>query len=63
MRKLHKDCATQDLTIMEAALRWVFHHSALENGDGVVIGASREQQVMESIAMLRVDLYPLRYHA
>ena len=31
---------------MEAvALRWVLHHSALKDGDGVIVGAGRIEQV------------------
>jgi aflatoxin B1 aldehyde reductase len=39
--------ATEELGItpIEAALRWVVYHSALGDGDGVILGASKEVQI------------------
>jgi aflatoxin B1 aldehyde reductase len=39
--------ATEELGItpIEAALRWVVYHSALRDGDGVILGASKEVQI------------------
>jgi aflatoxin B1 aldehyde reductase len=40
-------------TTMEAlALRWLLHHSALEQGDGIIIGASKLQQVQATVDIL-----------
>ena len=37
----------------EAALRWVVFHSALRDGDAVIIGASKEEQVVSSMENVR----------
>lgn len=37
---------------MELALRWVVHDSPLKEGDGVLFGASREEQVRENIGWI-----------
>jgi aflatoxin B1 aldehyde reductase len=37
----------------EAALRWVVFHSALGEGDAVIIGASREEQVVSSMEIVK----------
>lgn len=37
----------------EAALRWVVFHSALREGDAVIIGASQEGQVVSSMEFVR----------
>ncbi|TGO29137.1 hypothetical protein BPAE_0018g00230 [Botrytis paeoniae] len=34
-----------DITPLEAALRWVYYHSALQEGDGVILGASKPAQI------------------
>ena len=40
----HKE---EDVSIPEAAFRWIYHHSKLEGekGDSVVLGASRMEQL------------------
>lgn len=37
----------------EAALRWVVFHSALRDGDAVIIGASKVEQVVSSMKIVR----------
>lgn len=38
---------------LEVAIRWIVHHSALGEEDGVILGASRTAQVVESVEMAR----------
>lgn len=38
---------------LEVAMRWIVHHSALGDGDGVIIGASRTSQVVETVGLAR----------
>lgn len=40
------------LTSIEVAVRWIAHHSALGDGDGIIIGASKTAQVEETAAMI-----------
>lgn len=43
---------------VEVAIRWIMHHSALRDGDGVILGASRTEQVQETVAMIRKGPLP-----
>ena len=36
----------------ELALRWLFYHSALQEGDGVIIGASKPTQAERTMQMI-----------
>ena len=44
------------LELKDAALRWFFHHSQLCQGDAVVIGSSRLEQVEEILSSLSESL-------
>lgn len=39
------------LKIAEATFRWMFNHSQLEKGDGLIIGASSVKQLNQNITM------------
>ena len=41
------------MSLAEASLRWLVYHSALGNEDGVILGASRAEQVAESVRCCR----------
>ncbi|KAI9716595.1 MAG: hypothetical protein M1828_007628 [Chrysothrix sp. TS-e1954] len=43
--KLRDVCGRFGVGTLEAGLRWIFWHSALGEGDGVILGASRDEQV------------------
>jgi aflatoxin B1 aldehyde reductase len=45
-RKLAKSTDELGITPIEAALRWSMYHSALREGDGIILGASRESQIV-----------------
>ncbi|KAK5109099.1 hypothetical protein LTR62_007556 [Meristemomyces frigidus] len=51
--KLHDDldriCREEDLTVKEATLRWLTHHSILGDEDGVIVGASSKEQMQENL--------------
>nr|OQO28283.1 hypothetical protein B0A51_03902 [Rachicladosporium sp. CCFEE 5018] len=42
-------CAKDGLTLKEATLRWLMHHSALGKDDGVILGASSLEQMEENL--------------
>jgi aflatoxin B1 aldehyde reductase len=44
------DEASPPLSVQEAALRWLMHHSALQAGDAVVIGAKWIEQLQGNVA-------------
>lgn len=43
---------------IEAALRWLYYHSLLGEGDGIILGASRTEQVVENVAAIRKGPLP-----
>ena len=43
--KLRALASANNISMEGAALRWLRYHSALEEGDGIIFGASRTQQV------------------
>lgn len=51
--KLHKS------TPLEVAIRWIAHHSALRDEDGIIVGASKAEQIQETVNMLRKGSLPV----
>lgn len=47
--KLEDVCAKESVSMKEAALRWLMHHSVLGDQDGVIIGASSKEQMEENL--------------
>jgi len=47
--KLSGVCKEVSLSLKEATLRWLMHHSILGKDDGVVLGASSTEQMEENI--------------
>jgi aflatoxin B1 aldehyde reductase len=41
------------LSPLEVALRWIFHHSQLTDDDFILLGASSESQIVESVGLIR----------
>ena len=41
------------LTPLEVALRWIYCHSVLGEGDGVILGASKVSQIEQNVATLQ----------
>lgn len=37
---------------MEVALRWIAHHSALGPQDGIILGASKVEQIQETVTTI-----------
>jgi aflatoxin B1 aldehyde reductase len=46
---LTKACKNEGVTLKEAALRWLMHHSILGKDDGVILGASSVEQMEENL--------------
>jgi aflatoxin B1 aldehyde reductase len=51
MRKFCNVCEEKGLTSTEASLRWIMHHSVLGEGDGIILGASRVDQLKGNVEM------------
>ena len=46
---IQRACETDGLTMVEAVYRWLTNHSALSEGDGILIGASSLAQLEENL--------------
>jgi aflatoxin B1 aldehyde reductase len=47
--KLSESCKEVGLSLKEATLRWIMHHSILGKDDGVILGASSTEQMEQNI--------------
>lgn len=47
--KLTEACAREGVSLKKATLRWLTNHSALGEGDGVILGASSAEQMEENV--------------
>jgi len=47
--ELSEVCEAEGVTLKEAALRWLMHHSVLSEEDGVILGASSLDQMGENL--------------
>ncbi|KAG8156726.1 hypothetical protein KVR01_013331 [Diaporthe batatas] len=50
MKEFVDGCSAHDLQPVEVASRWTSHHSALGDGDAIVLGASKLEQVGDTVA-------------
>ncbi|ROV88403.1 hypothetical protein VPNG_10297 [Cytospora leucostoma] len=46
------------LSSLEVAIRWAAHHSALGSEDAIILGASKESQLIESVSLIRKGPLP-----
>ena len=52
MRKFIEATKLYNLTPIEVAIRWITYHSALGDEVGVIIGASKAEQVGETVDII-----------
>lgn len=52
IEKLQHACKQHGVSLIEAALRWMLYHSALQANDGFILGASRIEQFQENMESL-----------
>lgn len=55
MTSVQAAAAAAGLELKDVALRWLFHHSQMIEGDAVVIGSSRLEQLEEVLGSLAAD--------
>ncbi|OKL55509.1 hypothetical protein UA08_09256 [Talaromyces atroroseus] len=48
------------LSSLDVAIRWIAHHSALSNDDGIILGASKTPQISEMVEMARKGSLPAK---
>ena len=58
MTKFDQGVRARGLTPVEVAIRWLGHHSALGRDDGIILGASKQRQVTETVGMIRKGPLP-----
>ncbi len=58
MRKLDREVRAHGVSPIEVAARWLSHHSALNDEDGVVIGASKKAQIVEVVSFIQKGPLP-----
>jgi len=58
LKTLKKISAKHSLTLIEVALRWIVHHSALQANDGVILGATALDHITENISALEKGPLP-----
>ncbi len=51
--KVACDAASPPITLQEASLRWILNHSALQDGDAIIIGAKRLDQLESNVVEAR----------
>jgi aflatoxin B1 aldehyde reductase len=51
MRRFCKICEETGTNSTEVSLRWIVHHSVLGEGDGIILGASRIDQLKGNVEM------------
>lgn len=49
MKELMQICAANGMTSTEASMRWIKHHSALGEGDGIILGASKIEHLKSNL--------------
>lgn len=58
MKQFDTAVKAEDLTPAEVVVRWAAHHSALSEDDGMILGASRIEQIQESVGFIRKGKLP-----
>lgn len=58
MKNFDAEVKSHNLTSVEVAIRWIAHHSALREEDGIILGASKAEQVRETVTMVRKGPLP-----
>jgi len=49
LSRLTESCQRHDISVMEATMRWFMHHTALNEEDAVILGASTSNQIDASL--------------
>lgn len=53
LKLLEDTTRTMGTTTVDAALRWAYYHSSLEDTDGIILGASSIKQIQSNIESIR----------
>ncbi|KAI1427320.1 putative oxidoreductase [Xylaria sp. FL1777] len=58
VKKFDSETRALGLTPLEVAVRWIFHHSKLTDDDCVLLGASKVEQIVETVGLVRKGRLP-----
>ncbi len=58
MKEFDAQAKSHNLTSVEVAIRWIAHHSALRDEDGIILGASKVEQIRETVSMIKKGPLP-----
>ena len=58
VESLQEKCKKEHISILEASLRWEKYHSALSEDDGVLLGASSNEQIEENLKAIEKGPLP-----
>jgi len=58
LKQLEAACLKEQVSLMETSLRWLAWHSAIFPGDGIILGASRTEQVVGNVDLIRKKHLP-----
>jgi aflatoxin B1 aldehyde reductase len=58
LQSLHKVAGAQDIGVLGASLRWLAYHSPLGAGDGIILGASKIEQIDHSVGEIAKGRLP-----
>jgi aflatoxin B1 aldehyde reductase len=58
IERINKIADDNGISAMELALRWTVHDSPLRNGDGVILGARNEEQLVQNLESIKKGKLP-----
>jgi aflatoxin B1 aldehyde reductase len=58
VEKISKIADDNGISAIELALRWVVHDSPLQKGDGVILGARNEEQLVQNVEAIKKGKLP-----
>jgi len=58
LQSLHKVAESHKIDVLSASLRWLVYHSPLGSGDGIILGASKVEQIEDSSAAIAKGRLP-----
>lgn len=53
VKKFDTETRALGLTPLEVSVRWIFHHSKLTDDDCVLLGASKNEQIIENVTSIK----------
>lgn len=52
MKQFDAELKPHNMSPIEVAIRWIAHHSSLGDEDGIVMGASKAEQIRQTVSMI-----------